>query len=76
MVTIRNSNVTLPTRKGPARQQQGTQTETAPDYTPPRSRGFQSIPSDGVLAQLIDRALGAFSQGIVWDRGSILNVEA
>ncbi len=47
----------------------------AVDTQPPKSRGFQTIPSEGVLAQLIDRAVSAMKQGLHWDRGSILNIE-
>ena len=76
MVTIRNNTVALPTRKGPARRHNDVEhQDVTPDYTPPRARGFQTIPSEGVLAQLIERALGAFKQGMVWDRGSIVNIE-
>jgi hypothetical protein len=77
MINIRNTTIQTPTRKAPARRQDDATypQDTTLDLTPPRMRGFQAIPSEGVLTQLIERALGAFKQGRVWDRGSILNIE-
>ncbi len=43
-------------------------------FMPPRHRGFNAIPEDEVLEGLVRRALDALSQGIFWDRGSILNL--
>jgi hypothetical protein len=56
-------------------QERRVSTAHPTDTTPPKSRGFHVIPSENVLAQLIDRAVSALKQGVHWDRGSILNIE-
>ena len=76
MVSIRNTIINTPARKAPTRRYDDTeQQEHIIDVAPPPNRGFKAIPSDNLLSQLIQRALGAFKQGTVWDRGSILNIE-
>jgi hypothetical protein len=37
--------------------------------------GFSVIPEPLVLEALISRALAALKEGVLWDRGSILNIE-
>ncbi len=41
---------------------------------PQKHRGFTSIPAPEVLEKLIAQAVSAFRRGIIWDRGSILNI--
>lgn len=44
------------------------------ELMPPAHRGFRNVPSLLVLNQLVERAVAALSRGIIWDRGSILNI--
>ncbi len=43
-------------------------------YYPSRRARENVIPGSDELARLIDRALNALSQGVYWDRGSIVNI--
>jgi hypothetical protein len=43
-------------------------------YYPRRRAMINIIPDTEELARLIDRALNALSQGVYWDRGSIVNI--
>ena len=47
--------------------------ERAEHAAPPRPNA-SFIPTPDVLQGLIDRALAALSKGIMWDRGSIINI--
>jgi hypothetical protein len=75
MTTIRTRVTTtsghVPSRSRPESEREGARADNAP----PQTRGFQTIPSENVLSQLIERAVAAFKQGLVWDRGSIVNLE-
>ncbi len=42
--------------------------------SPPRKRGFGTIPRPEVLEKLIAQAVAALRRGIYWDRGSIINL--
>jgi len=44
--------------------------ELIPPPKPPRN----FIPSDEVISGLIERALAALLRGMIWDRGSIINL--
>lgn len=43
-------------------------------YYPDKRASLNFIPSPDELSRLIDRALTALSQGVYWDRGSIVNI--
>jgi hypothetical protein len=70
-VRPRTSVTTTPQRRVNKEEQKTVERE---ELLPPSRRGFQSIPADDVLASLISRALTALKHGVLWDRGSILNL--
>jgi hypothetical protein len=78
MVTIRTSvsNASGFTRPGRSRDKEGMAAQATIDHLPPKARGFLSIPTSDALEQMIERAVAALHQGLFWDRGSILNLEA
>ncbi len=48
--------------------------ESREAFLPPRRPGANFIPSAEQIGILVARAQAAFSRGIFWDRGSIINV--
>lgn len=64
----------LPVRKTGVATPLEAEVMTPDMLRPPARRGFQVIPSADVLDQLIGRAVEAFKRGMIWDRGSILNL--
>ena len=74
--TIRPRTSNLPAVRKKPRDNSQNETIDRDSYMPPRNRGFASIPAEEVLQGLIERALAALKQGIFWDRGSILNIQA
>jgi hypothetical protein len=70
-VRPRTSLVTATPRKPLKEETKAVERE---ELLPPSRRGFQSIPAEDVLASLIARAVTALKHGVLWDRGSILNL--
>ena len=68
--------VGVPVPQGPRRKDttQTVDAASADYFKPPKRRGFQTLPTPEVLEQLIERAVAALKKGILWDRGSILNL--
>jgi hypothetical protein len=75
MTTIRTRVTTTSGYAPPRSRSEGERELSRHDTNPPHTRGFQTIPSESVLMQLIERAVSALKQGLVWDRGSIVNLE-
>ncbi len=61
----------IPARPGQTRK---ADTPERAALMPPEKRGFTGIPAHEVLEKLIARAVEAFKAGILWDRGSIVNI--
>lgn len=55
-------------------QRRATPQERDSVYTPPRRSEVNYIPAPETLATLINSAIAAFRGGVVWDRGTILNL--
>jgi hypothetical protein len=52
----------------------GTRTYDRQDLRPPPRPPLGFIPTPEVIDALIERALAALARGMIWDRGSIVNL--
>jgi hypothetical protein len=61
-------------RLADARKRTQTEDKDLRDFRAPHKAQRNYIPSPDVLKNMIDRALEALSNGVYWDRGSIINI--